>query len=112
MKALFAIFVSTLFSPILVAQTNQQPKPESTLTPSISPKQIADLPLPKRNSYRPSLTLQKALKIAEGYIRTERIDISHTICSRPSTYCTEAKTIRIHLGLSGGQWERGDWRLR
>lgn len=76
MKVLVAILFSILFNPILLAQTYQQPKPEPTPAPSITPRQIADLPLPKRG-YRPGLTLQKALKIADGYIRKERIDISH-----------------------------------
>ena len=77
MKALVAILFSILFNPNLLAQTYQQPKPEPTPGPSITPRQIVDLPLPKRGSYRPGLTLQKALKIADGYIRKERIDISH-----------------------------------
>jgi hypothetical protein len=77
MKVLVAILLSILFSPILLAQANQQPKPESTPGPSIIQKQIVDLPLPKRGSYRPSLTLQNALKIADGYIAKEKVDISH-----------------------------------
>jgi hypothetical protein len=86
MKALIAILFSILFSPILLAQDNQQPKPESTPGPSITQKQIVDLPLPKRGSYRPSLTLQNALKIADGYIAKQKIDISHY-------YLLEAKYI-------------------
>ena len=86
MKALIAILFSILFSPILLAQTNQQPKPESTPRPSITQKQIVDLSLPKRGSYRPSLTLQNALKIADGYIVKQKIDISHY-------YLLEAKYI-------------------
>ena len=85
MKVLVVILFSILFNPILLAQTYQQPKPEPTPAPSITPRQISDLPLPKRG-YRPSLTLQKALKIADGYIRKERIDISHY-------YLLEAKHI-------------------
>src|SRR5258708_31971969 len=76
MKALVAFMFSMLFSPILLAQTSQQPKPEPTPAPAITPKQIVDLPLPKRSSYRPSLTLQNALKIADGYIVKQKIDIS------------------------------------
>jgi hypothetical protein len=76
MKALVALFFSILFNPILLAQTSQQPRPEPTPAPSITPKQIVDLPLPKRGSHRPSLTLQQALKIADSYIVKEKIDIS------------------------------------
>ena len=87
MKALMAILFSILLSPILLAQTNQQPKPESTPSgPSIIMKQIVDLPLPRRGAYRPSLTLQNALKIADGYIARQKIDISHY-------YLLEAKYI-------------------
>ena len=86
MKTLVAILFSILFNPILLAQTSQQPKPEPTPAPSITPRQIVDLPLPKRGSYRPSLTLQNALKIADGYIVKEKIDISHY-------YLLEAKYI-------------------
>ena len=77
MKALIAILFSMLFSPILLAQASQQPKPESTLGPSITQKQIVEVPLPKRGSNRPSLTLQNALKIADAYIVKQKIDISH-----------------------------------
>ena len=75
MRTLVAFLFSMLFSPILLAQTSQQPKPESTSSPAITQKQIVELP--KGGSYRPSLTLQNALKIAEGYIVKEKIDISH-----------------------------------
>jgi hypothetical protein len=76
MKALVVPFLSILFNPILLAQTSQQPTPEPTPAPTISLKQIVDLPLPKRGFYRPSLTLQQALKIADSYIVKEKIDIS------------------------------------
>src|SRR5437660_2432581 len=86
MKALAALLFSILFNPILLAQTSRQPKPESTPAPSITQKQITDLHLPRRGSYRPSLTLQNGLKIADGYIVKEKIDISHY-------YLLEAKFI-------------------
>ncbi len=74
MKALAMFAFSILFSPALLAQSNQQSKPESTPTPSIMQKQIVEMP--KGSSYRPSLTLQDALKIVEGYLVKEHIDIS------------------------------------
>ncbi len=77
MKALIALSFSILFSPISLAQTSQQPTPTPMPGPSITPKQIIDLPRPKRGSLRPSLTLQQALKIADGYIVKKKIDISH-----------------------------------
>jgi hypothetical protein len=93
MKALVTILFSLLFSPILLAQTIQQPKPEPTLTPSITPSQIV-VPLPKRGSYRPRLTLQNALKIADHYILKKKIDTSHY-------YLIEAKYILY--GSKGNQ---------
>jgi len=86
MKVLVALLFSILFNPILLAQTSQQPKPESAPARSITQKQIVDLPLPKRGSYRPSLTLQRALKIADSYIAKKKIDISRY-------YLLEAKHI-------------------
>ena len=86
MKAILAILASTLFSPILLAQTGQQRKPESTPGPRITQKQIVDLALPTKGPIRPSLTLQNALEVADGYIVKEKIDISHS-------YLLEAKYI-------------------
>ena len=77
MKALVVLLFSLSFHPIVLAQTSQQPKPEPTPAPSITQKQIVDLPQPRRSSYRPSLTMQNALKIADGYIVKQKIDISH-----------------------------------
>ena len=77
MKALIALFFSILLSPISLAQTSQQPKPEPMPGPSIMPRQIVELPLPTRGFHRPSLTLQQTLKLADSYIVKEKIDISH-----------------------------------
>src|SRR5918911_2123833 len=52
-------------------ETNQR-----TQDPSVSNRQITDLSLLKRN-FRPKLTLQSALKIAEDYIEKAKIDCSH-----------------------------------
>lgn len=68
---LTVLFIMMSLSTISLAQTNQQPKPEK----SAMQQQIVDLPLPKR-SFRPKLTLQRALKLAENYIEKEKIDIS------------------------------------
>jgi hypothetical protein len=84
MKALVAFGIIVLCSPILRSQTVQPTKPESSADPSISSRQI--LELPKRSSYRPPLTLQNALKIADAYITQEKIDISQY-------YLLEAKYI-------------------
>ena len=53
---------------------------------SISKKEIQQLPLPKRG-FKPKLTLQAALKLAESYIEKEKIDIA-------SFYLLEARLIQ------------------
>ena len=84
MKAFVALLLSTVLSPTVLAQTTQQPKPESTPAQNINPMQI--LELPKRAPYKPGLTLQDALKIADRYVAKEKIDIS-------KYYLLEAKYI-------------------
>jgi hypothetical protein len=51
-----------------------QPPPDSQ-NRGLKDQQVVDLPLVKR-TYRPKLSLQDALKIAEGYIDKEHIPIS------------------------------------
>jgi hypothetical protein len=61
----------------LAAAQSKQP-PASTQAPQEQPvtdRRIAELPLAKR-SFRPRLTLQEALKLAEGYIEKEKVAIS------------------------------------
>jgi hypothetical protein len=55
----------------------------SQLSP-VTERRILELPRPQRK--QPKITLQQALKIAEGYIKKEKIDIS-------SYYLFEAKWI-------------------
>jgi hypothetical protein len=83
MKALFAFVLVALWGSISMAQT-EPTKPASTTAPSITNQQI--LELPRRSCYRPRLTLQNALKVADGYIAKEKIDISQY-------YLLEAKYI-------------------
>ena len=75
MKALFAILFSISLNPMSLAQINHQPKLGTKPEQSITQQQVVDLPLPKRG-FRPSLTLQNALKLADGYITKEKIDLS------------------------------------
>lgn len=61
----------------LAAAQSKQP-PASTHNPQGPPvtnRRIAELPLARR-SFRPRLTLQQALKLAEGYIEKEKVAIS------------------------------------
>ena len=71
MKNVLTVLFIMALSTTTLAQTNQQPKAEK----SVTQQRIVDLPLPKR-SFRPKLTLQRALKLAENYIAKEKIDIS------------------------------------
>src|SRR5687767_2590955 len=76
MKNVLTALVILSLSTISLAQTNQQPQPEPTSQEkAVTQRQLVDLPLLKRR-FRPKLTLQHALKIAEGYIKKQKIDIS------------------------------------
>lgn len=76
MKCVLTALVTLLLSTLTVAQTNQQIKPEPTSREtSITERQISELLVPKRR-FRPKLTLQRALKPAEGYVKKQQIDIS------------------------------------
>jgi hypothetical protein len=72
--ALTVLFILSL-STLSLAQTNQQPQLEPKPERSVTQRQIVDLPLPERN-FRPKLTLQRALQLAERYIAKEKIDLS------------------------------------
>ena len=67
---------------------------EGRITPPITRAQI--LALPRRNA-APTLTLQRALKIAERFTRKRRIDIS-------SAYLFEAKWITDSARPETGAW--------
>jgi hypothetical protein len=61
-----------------------------------SPKQVIDLPQPKR-SFKPKLTLQRALQIAEKYAQKQKIDLS-------SYYLYEAKWILYGTDAKEPRW--------
>lgn len=76
MKTLLTILLVTFLNSILFAQTNQQSSSKPTEKElSVEQRQIVNLPLAKRK-FRPKLSLQRALKLAESYIEKEKIDIS------------------------------------
>jgi hypothetical protein len=74
MKNVLTVLLLMALSAFSLAQTNQQLEPEPKPEKSVTQQQIADLPLPKRN-FRPKLTLQHALKLAESYIEKEKINL-------------------------------------
>lgn len=86
MKIFLTILFITSLSTASSAQVSRHSKPEpKDQGRSVSERQIIDLPLAKRSS-KPKLTMQGALKLAESYIATEKIDTSRY-------YLLEAKYI-------------------
>lgn len=76
---IFLAMITVLFLSTLAfgQSTETNPKKQDS---SVSNPQVTNLSLPRR-SFRPKLTLQSALKIAEDYIEKERIDVSHYFLS-------------------------------
>lgn len=76
MKNLLIILAVVSWQTVSLAQTNAQSQvgaqPQEA---AITQRQIADLPLPRRG-FRPKITLQRALKMAERYLAKEKIDLS------------------------------------
>jgi hypothetical protein len=74
-KVLAALFITAL-SAATLAQTKPQPvagaKPQEE---SVSERPVADLTLSQR-SFRPKLTMQRALQLAESHLKREKIDLS------------------------------------
>jgi hypothetical protein len=77
MRRIFSLVAIIIcLSGLTVAQSKQSPaSTQNPQGPPVTNRQIAELPLAKR-SFRPRLTLQQALKLAESYIEKEKIEIS------------------------------------
>ena len=77
MRRIFSLIAIIIcLSGLTVAQSRQSPA--SAQNPQEQPvtnRRIVELPLAKRG-FRPRLTLQQALKLAEGYIEKEKIEIA------------------------------------
>lgn len=73
-KLILAALVLLAVSQIVVGQSN------SSLTPDQKSK-LLEVP---KTSYRPKLSLQDALKVAEGFITAEQIDTTHFYLYRAS----------------------------
>lgn len=89
MKYALLIFVALSLSAVTLAQTNQQPAPVPQEGQVIQ-RQIVELPVPKRG-FRPKMSLQRGLKLAERYIEKRKIDMS-------SYYLLQAKYILYGSG--------------
>lgn len=75
-RVLLSMAVVTCLTGVAFAQSNQAPAQGGNLQGrSIAAKQIADLPAPNR-SFKPRITLQEALRLAEAHIEKEKINIS------------------------------------
>ena len=97
MKA-FCLILALVGVPLLsfsqsAQEPNAKPKSEESLP---TQRQIVDLPLPKRG-FRPKLTLQHALRIAEHYVMIEKIDLS-------SYYLLEAKFFLYGGNVKDPRW--------
>ena len=76
MKSILAALLLAALTPPAFGQTVPQPEPaQAARQGSSAPREMTDLPLAKR-SFRPKLSLQHALKLAEKYIGEKRINIS------------------------------------
>ncbi len=76
MKIFLTILLLSFLNSTLFAQTNQPSSSKPTKQESpLEQNQIVVLPTTKRK-FRPKLSLQRALKLAESYIEKEKIDIS------------------------------------
>ena len=73
MKNILTVLFIMSLSAISAPQADQQFEPKSQK--SVTHQQIVELPISKQ-SFRPKITLQRALKMAESYVEKERIDIS------------------------------------
>ncbi len=72
MKNTLIALVSIVLSTSLFGQTNQNQRAQES---SVIQLQVVELPVPQR-AFRPRLTLQRALRLAERYVERYRIDIS------------------------------------
>jgi hypothetical protein len=98
------VMIALLVLALAVAALAQRGKPDDPdqtrqMENAITQRQILELP---RRDKAPAMSLQRALKIAEGYIRKERIDIT-------SSYLFEARLI---LGRAPEESRWAFWWVR
>ena len=75
MRIILAALTVLYLSAVGFGQTSQTPAPnQSPEFQQVFKPQVSELPL--RRSFKPKLTLQQALKIAEAYIKREKFDTS------------------------------------
>ena len=97
MKAFFLILILLAMPRLSFSQSRQEPKAKPKSEESLpTHDQTVGLPLLKRG-FKPKLTLQQALKIAEHYIVNEKIDLS-------SYFLLEAKFILYGEDVKDPRW--------
>ncbi len=74
MKSVLIVLILTTLNVTSLGQTNQNANRRAQESSVVQPR-IVNLSAPLR-VFRPRLTLQRALRVAERYIERERIDIS------------------------------------
>jgi hypothetical protein len=98
-KASFFVVVLLATSSASSAWSSQQPNSQTIVSDgSQSQRQIVDLPLLRRG-FKPKLTLQHALKIAEHFVEKEHIDLSSYFLleARFISYGDKVKEPRWHF---------------
>ena len=87
MRIILALLIACSLGVASFGQKDKDRRPGQSSQSQINPKtQIVELPLLNRG-YRPKIALQEALKLAESYIKREKIDTS-------SYYLLEARMIQ------------------
>jgi|GEM_PF-2349178 len=76
MRSIFSLLAMTIcMSGLAVAQSKQTPaSSQNCREQPVANRQVIELPV--RRSFRPRLTLQQALRLAESYIEKEKVKIS------------------------------------
>ena len=97
MRTILMILMIVFQINLAFGQESQTKPNQSSLPPPITERQILDLPRPQPK--QPKITLQQALKIAESYIKKEKIDISsyYLFEARWMLYGTDVKEPRWHF---------------
>ncbi len=87
MRTAWLLLMVALLHSTAFGQNAERSKPiEGAQQPTITEQRITELHIPRSHPKRPGITLQRALNIAEEYVKKQKIDTS-------SYYLAEAKLI-------------------
>src|SRR5215212_7924069 len=77
MRGILLVAALICLSVTAFGQTEQKPAPnQDSQKQPVTSVQLSELPLPKTRGFRPRITLQEAMKLAESFIAKEKINIS------------------------------------